>query len=103
MSRRSDADGVPDFLRALSREEGDVVNLPDPRLIVRRARVVARLAAEEAALARAARPVVIAAVSAPCVAVVLSALLATRSTAAAVLVLGVLVVAAAVPMVLASD
>ena len=100
MTRR---DRVAEFMSTLSRLDGGPTELPDPRLIVRRAQLMARLAEEDRVVARATRPVLIAGVAGPFLLAVLLSTLGARSPGAAVLLLAVLAAAAAVPMVLASD
>jgi len=85
VTTKPDADPVARFMRALAAETDPEPPGPDPYAILRRARLMERVAKEQARVDRAARPILLAGLFGPfAVAVVVSTLPALRGGATAV-------------------
>ena len=106
MSKRVDGDRIAEFMAVLASVAGEEPRLPEASTLLSRARLRARLAEEDAAAERAARPVVVVGLLGPFLAsLALSALVAPRCppAAAAVVTFGSLVMAVVLPLMLAED
>jgi hypothetical protein len=103
MKTDQDAGQVAQFMRALAVSESGEPRLAEPRLIVRRARLLERLARHEAA-ERATRPVLMAGLVAPVLAVAIFSVVAVPGWplgVVATVAVGLLALAAALPAALA--
>ncbi len=79
MRQRPDGDRIAEFMATLASTALEEPRLPEPNSIVRRARLLARLAEEDAVAERATRPVLLAGLLGPFLAsLALSAFVASR-------------------------
>jgi hypothetical protein len=105
MKTDQDAGKIARFMRALAVSEPGEARLADPRLIAHRARLLERLARHEAA-ERATRPVLMVGLVGPMLAVAISSVVAVSRWppgVAAIVAVGLLALAAALPAALADQ